>query len=110
MNEILSDAKKIIHNAIQTSLPDEAVKKFIGGKTFAFEGRVIVIAIGKAAWNMAKAAAENIPHRIDTGIVLTKYNHAKGEIPTLPSWKQGIPFPMKIRFSAHRKSWMPFPV
>ncbi len=49
MNEILSDAKKIIHNAIQTSLPDEAVKKFIGGKTFAFEGRVIVIAIGKAA-------------------------------------------------------------
>ncbi len=37
MNEILSDAKKIIHNAIQASLPDEAVKKFIGGKTFALK-------------------------------------------------------------------------
>ena len=55
MNEILSDAKRILHTAIQASLPDEAVKKFIDGKTFAFEGRVIVIAIGKAAWNMAQA-------------------------------------------------------
>ena len=93
MNEILSDAKKIIHNAIQTSLPDEAVKKFIGGKTFAFEGRVIVIAIGKAAWNMAKAAAENIPHRIDTGIVLTKYDHAKGEIPDFTIIEAWHPLP-----------------
>ena len=93
MNEILSDAKKIIHNAIQTSLPDEAVKKFIGGKTFAFEGRVIVIAIGKAAWNMAKAAAENIPHRIDAGIVLTKYDHAKGEIPGFTILEAGHPLP-----------------
>lgn len=93
MNEILSDAKKIIHNAIQASLPDEAVKKFIGGKTFAFEGRVIVIAIGKAAWNMAKAAAENIPHRIDAGIVLTKYDHAKGEIPGFTILEAGHPLP-----------------
>ena len=93
MNEILSDAKKIIHNAIQTSLPDEAVKKFIGGKTFAFEGRVIVIAIGKAAWNMAKAAAENIPHRIDACIVLTKYDHAKGEIPGFTILEAGHPLP-----------------
>ncbi|MFR0825524.1 MAG: glycerate kinase [Anaerotignum faecicola] len=93
MNEILSDAKKILHTAIQASLPDEAVKKFIGGKTFAFEGRVIVIAIGKAAWNMAKAAAENIPHRIDTGIVLTKYDHAKGEIPDFTILEAGHPLP-----------------
>ena len=93
MNEILSDAKKILHTAIQASLPDEAVKKFIGGKTFAFEGRVIVIAIGKAAWNMAKAAAENIPHRIDAGIVLTKYDHAKGEIPGFTILEAGHPLP-----------------
>ena len=93
MNEILSDAKRILYTAIQASLPDEAVKKFIDGKTFAFEGRVIVIAIGKAAWNMAKAAAENIPHRIDTGIVLTKYDHAKGEIPGFTILEAGHPLP-----------------
>lgn len=61
MNEILSDAKKIIHNAIQTSLPDEAVKKFIGGKTFAFEGRVIVIAIGKAGLEHGKGGGGKYP-------------------------------------------------
>ena len=37
MNEILSDAKRILYTAIQASLPDEAVKKFIDGKTFAFD-------------------------------------------------------------------------
>ena len=57
MNTILTDARKIINDAIHASLPDEAVKKAICGKTFAFEGKVIIISIGKAAWNMAKAAA-----------------------------------------------------
>ena len=38
---------------------NEAVKKAILGKHFVFDGKVIVIAIGKAAWNMAKAAAEH---------------------------------------------------
>ena len=93
MNEILSDAKKIIHDAIQASLPDEAVKKAICRKTFDFQGKVIVIAIGKAAWNMAKAAAENIPHKIDTGIVLTKYDHSQGDIPGFTILEAGHPLP-----------------
>lgn len=103
MNEILSDAKKIIHTAIQASLPDEAVKKAICGKDFDFQGRVIVIAIGKAAWNMAKAAAENIPHTIDTGIVLTKYDHAKGEIPGFTILEAGHPLPDENTISGTKK-------
>ena len=43
--------------------------------------------------NMAKAAAENIPHRIDAGIVLTKYDHAKGEIPDFTILEAGHPLP-----------------
>lgn len=93
MNPLLSDAKHIIHTAIRASLPDEAVKKAIRGKEFPFEGKVIVISIGKAAWNMAKAAAENIPHPIDTGIVLTKYGHAQGEIPGFSILEAGHPLP-----------------
>ena len=110
MNEIYLMQKKIPILPFRASLPDEAVKSSSAARPSLLKEGVIVIAIGKAAWNMAKAAAENIPHRIDAGIVLTKYDHAKGEIPDLPSWKQDIPLPMKIRFSAHRKSWMPFPV
>ncbi|MGN0136891.1 DUF4147 domain-containing protein [Anaerotignum sp.] len=93
MNPMLSDAKKIILDAIEASLPDEAVKKAICGKDFAFQGKVIVIAIGKAAWNMAKAAAENIPHKIDTGIVLTKYHHSQGDIPGFTILEAGHPLP-----------------
>lgn len=93
MDQMLSDAKKIIHDAIQASLPDEAVKKAICGKNFDFQGKVIVIAIGKAAWNMAKAAAENIPHKIDAGIVLTKYDHSQGEIPGFIILEAGHPLP-----------------
>lgn len=88
-----SDAKTIIHTAIEASLPDEAVKKAICGKSFDFQGKVIVISIGKAAWNMAKAAAEHIPHRIDTGIVLTKYDHSKGDIEGFTILEAGHPLP-----------------
>lgn len=103
MDQLLSDAKYIIHNAIRASLPDEAVKKAIRGKDFPFEGKVIVISIGKAAWNMAKAAAENIPHAIDTGIVLTKYDHAQGEIPGFTILEAGHPLPDKNTISGTKK-------
>ncbi len=93
MKNLHSDARKIIETAVQASLPDEAVKKAICGKNFSFLGRVIVIAIGKAAWNMAKAAAEHIPHPIDCGIVLTKYGHSRGEIPGFSIYEAGHPLP-----------------
>ena len=93
MHTILSDAKKIILDAIQASLPDEAVKKAICGKNFNFEGKVLVISIGKAAWNMAKAAADHIPHPIDCGFVLTKYDHSQGEIPGFTILEAGHPLP-----------------
>lgn len=93
MDTMKNDAKKIILDAIQASLPDEAVKKAICHKNFKLEGKVIVIAVGKAAWNMAKAAAENLSHKIDIGIVLTKYDHAQGEIPGFTILEAGHPLP-----------------
>lgn len=93
MEKLHSDAHKIMQRAIQAALPDEAVKKMIRSKDFSFAGKVIVIAIGKAAWNMAKAAAENIPHPIDRGFVLTKYDHTKGEIPGFKILEAGHPLP-----------------
>ena len=93
MSELISDAKTIIQKAIHSSLPDEAVKKIICGRQFDFQGRVLVIAIGKAAWNMAKAAADNLPHPIDASIVLTKYDHAQGDIPGFTILEAAHPLP-----------------
>ena len=42
---------------------------------------------------MAKAAAEHIPHHIDTGIVLTKYDHSKGDIEGFTILEAGHPLP-----------------
>lgn len=78
MGTVKEDAQKIIQSSIQNVLPDVAVKRALEGKTFS--GKIIVIAIGKAAWNMANAAAEILGHRISKGIVLTKYHHAQGDI------------------------------
>ncbi|MBO5329839.1 MAG: glycerate kinase [Anaerotignum sp.] len=103
MEQIMKDAKKIILDAIQESLPDEAVRKGICNKEFHFEGKVIVIAIGKAAWNMAKAAAESIPHKIDTGIVLTKYAHSHGEIPGFTILEAGHPLPDENTINGTKK-------
>lgn len=93
MQKMRLDAEKIYTQAIQASLPDEAVKKAVAGRNFAFQGKVVVIAVGKAAWNMAKAAAENISHTIDKGIVLTKYGHSRGDIPGFEILEAGHPLP-----------------
>ncbi|NCC15331.1 MAG: DUF4147 domain-containing protein [Clostridia bacterium] len=78
MGTIINDAKNIIQSSIQRVLPDSAVKRALQGQSFL--GKIIVIAIGKAAWNMANAANEILGSRIEKGIVLTKYDHGQGEI------------------------------
>ena len=57
-------------------------------------GKIILIAVGKAAWAMAKAASE-VLERIDSGLVITKYGHVGGESgphlgdPERPSIRKG---------------------
>lgn len=49
-------ANQIIYETIKKVLPDEAVARALEGKQFG-EGRIRVVATGKAAWQMAKTAA-----------------------------------------------------
>ena len=72
------DADEIIRASIQAVLPDEAVRRALK----AFQpggGRVLLVAAGKAAWQMAHAAVEALG-RVDGGVVVTKYDHVKGKI------------------------------
>lgn len=50
-----SDADKIIEESLHTVLPDQAVKRALKGYV-AGEGRIALIAAGKAAWQLANAA------------------------------------------------------
>ena len=84
------DAETIIRSAIHSCLPDEAVKRALAGRSFP--GKVILVAIGKAAWRMAAAAWDTLgANEIDRGIVLTKYGHIGGPIGNLELHEAGHP-------------------
>ena len=103
MMNLRSDADGIIKESLAAVLPDAAVKKALAGHTFA-AGRIVLVAVGKAAWQMARAAADVLGERIDTGVVITKYDHVMGEIPRVSCMEAGHPVPDENSFAATREA------
>ena len=96
------DADEIICSSIQAVLPDKAVCRALedfqpGG------GRVLLVAAGKAAWQMAHAAVQTLG-RVDGGVVVTKYGHVKGRIPGVNCYEAGHPVPDDNSFAATEKA------
>ena len=85
-----NDAQVIMDTAINAALPDTAVKKALEGEDFSCN-RLILVAIGKAAWTMANAACSILGDRIDEGIVITKYNHSKVALTNIRIYEAGHP-------------------
>ena len=86
-----SDADKIMEESLHAVLPDQAVKRAL--KDYAFgEGRTVLIAVGKAAWQMANAARSALGDAC-TGLVITKYGHVRGNIPGIECFEAGHPIP-----------------
>lgn len=101
--EIRKDAEKIINAAIKAVLPDEAVKKALENKDFG-TGKLYLVAIGKAAWQMANAAAEIVGNKLEKGIVVTKYEHVKGDINRVDCYEAGHPVPDDNSFKATQRA------
>lgn len=99
MMDLYSDAREIYTYAIEKSLPDIAVSAALDSLSFD-NGRIVVIAVGKAAWRMAAAAREKLGARISDGLVITKYGHSQGEIPGFRILEAGHPLPDENSFSA----------
>ena len=94
--ELRNDADRIIAGTLQAVLPDRAVQRAL--REFQpGSGRTLLVAAGKAAWQMAKAAADCLEH-VDSGIVITKYEHVKGEIPGITCCEAGHPVPDENSF------------
>ena len=103
MNPTLrKDADAIIRSSLNAVLPDEAVRRalqsFVPG-----HGRVLLVAAGKAAWQMAHAAVQTLG-RVDGGVVVTKYDHVKGDIPGVACYEAGHPVPDENSFAATQKA------
>ena len=86
------DADRIVRESIRKVLPDEAVSRALTGKDFG-NGRVYVVAAGKAAWQMAKTAADILGDRMEAGVAVTKYDHVKGDILGMKCFEAGHPVP-----------------
>ena len=95
--KLRQDADAIIRAAIAAVLPDEAVRRALKGRHFP--GRVLLVAAGKAAWQMARAAVEALGP-VDAGVVVTKYGHVQGQLPGVACYEAGHPVPDENSFRA----------
>ncbi|MBR4579290.1 MAG: glycerate kinase [Oscillospiraceae bacterium] len=96
------DAEKIISRSIREVQPIEAVRRTLKDYRPG-AGRTLIVAVGKAAWAMARAAMLTLG-RADGGVVITKYGHVQGEIPGLACFEAGHPVPDENGFSATEKA------
>lgn len=96
-------AKEIYTTAISKCLPTSAVQSAL--KEFCLpKGKLVAVAIGKAAWQMASTASEILGDSIDRGIVITKYGHSKGAIHGFEIMEAGHPVPDSNSLLATKKA------
>ena len=74
-------AQIILETAIHEAMPASAVRQALREIPLSPDGRLIVVAVGKAAWEMAAAAQADLGDRIDAGIVMTKYGLPGDRLP-----------------------------
>lgn len=90
-------AEQIMTAALDAAMPDTAVAKALAQANFG-PGRLVLIAAGKAGWQMAKAAYDQLGSRISGGVVVTKYHHSRGPIGSLSIYEGGHPVPDENSF------------
>ena len=101
-HNLRANADAIIAASIRAVQPDEAVKRALDG--YIFPGRIVLVAAGKAAWQMAKAAHDYLGDRIDSGVVVTKYKHVMGPIANFSCREAGHPVPDENSFAGTREA------
>lgn len=85
-------ANQIIEAALAAAMPDAAVRTALEKADFP-NGKLVLVAAGKAGWQMAKAAYDVLNDRIDDGVVVTKYGHSQGPIGQMKIYEAGHPVP-----------------
>ena len=96
--ELRKIADEIVGASLKAVLPDEAVQRALADYKPG-SGRTLLVATGKAAWQMAKAAVDTLG-KVDGGVVVTKYDHVMGEIPGVTCYEAGHPVPDENSFNA----------
>ena len=85
-------AEDICRSAIEASVPDAAIRRALA-QLPPCQGRTVLVSIGKAGWQTAKAAYDALGSAIEQGVVVTKYGHSQGPIGGLAIYEAGHPVP-----------------
>ena len=85
------DAQRIIERSIADVMPDKGVRETL--HKLDFNGRVFIVAIGKAAWGMARISDEILGEKLYKGIIVTKYGHSQGDLGKFEIIESGHPTP-----------------
>ena len=101
MNSLKKDADYIIINSIAENMPQRAVENAL--KQHEFRKNTYLIAVGKAAWSMAKAAADFLGSKLLKGIVVTAYGHSKGSLKNIEIYYGGHPVSNENTINATKK-------
>ena len=92
MQILRRDAEDICRSAIEASVPDAAIQRALA-QLPPCQGRTVLVSIGKAGWQTAKAAYDALGSAIEQGVVVTKYGHSQGPIGGLSIYEAGHPVP-----------------
>jgi len=98
------DANRIVKAALLAAQPDTAVREALQDIKLDPQGRLILVALGKAAWQMAKAASLTLQDQLSAGIVVTKYGHLGGDLPRIQMREAGHPVPDDNSFAATQEA------
>ncbi len=97
------DAEAIVRHAIERNLPGPAVREALESLRLP-KGRLVLVALGKAAWDMARAAVDELGDKLDGGVVITKYGHVKAPIEGIECCEAGHPVVDEASVEATRKA------
>lgn len=97
------DMRGITAQTLAAVRPEAAVRDALAAHCFG-PGRIRLVAVGKAAWQMAQAAVQILGSRIESGIVITKYGHGGGPLPGILCREAAHPVPDAAGFAATREA------
>ena len=102
MKSLREDALRIIEDSISSVLPERAVEQEL--KKLDLGDKIYLVAIGKAAWRMAKSAKDCLKDKVKGGVVITKYGHSQGPIEGLKIYEAGHPIPDENTISSTKEA------
>ena len=102
VKSLKEDALRIIEDSISSVLPERAVEQEL--RKLDLGDKIYLVAIGKAAWRMAKSAKDCLKDKVKGGVVITKYGHSQGPIEGLKIYEAGHPIPDENTISSTKEA------